>query len=375
MMRRVVVTGIGAITPIGKNVPEFWQGLRDGITGVGAITRFDASESPCRVAAEIKGFDVTKYFDRRDIQRSALFSQYAMIAAEEAWKNSGLDDFSELNRDNVNVILGNGIGGLEIDVESQQKLFEKGMSRIPAMTIPRMLINEAPANVSMRLGLRGASHSLVTACASGTDVIGFAMDSIRSGRTDIVLTGGCEGALNVYGIGGFCSLKALSTNFNDTPQRASRPFDKDRDGFVMGEGAGILILEELEFAKRRGATILAEIAGYGATADAYHITSPDPEGDGAMRAIQRALKDSGLVAKDIDYINAHGTSTQTNDPVETKAIKKVFGDYAYKLKVSSIKGAIGHCLGAAGAIEAVACVKTVRDGFVPATLNLDEPDP
>lgn len=375
MTRRVVVTGMGAITPIGNTLSEYWQGLKNSVCGVGPITRFDASELPCRVAAEVKEFEPSKYIDKRDVHRTALFSQFAMVAADEAWTDSGLHDDASINRDKVSVLIGNGIGGLEVDTEAQRKLVEKGPSKIPAMTIPRMIANEAAGNVSMRLGLRGSAHAVVTACASGTDSIGYALDLIRSGRTNIVLAGGCEGTINIYGIGGFCSLKALSTGFNETPQRASRPFDKDRDGFVMGEGAGILILEELEHAKRRGAKIYAELAGFGATADAYHLTAPDPEGLGASRAIRLALKDAGLKPEDIDYVNAHGTSTPTNDPVETKAIKSAFGEHAYNLKVSSTKGMTGHCIGAAGAIEAIACVLSVREGFVPATINLDEPDP
>ncbi|HBT76071.1 MAG TPA: beta-ketoacyl-[acyl-carrier-protein] synthase II [Planctomycetaceae bacterium] len=374
-MRRVVVSGMGAITPIGKTLEEFWEGLRNGRCGVGPITRFDASALPCRVAAEVKNFDASDYIDKREVQRTALFSQFAMIAADEAWTHAGLRGNTAIDPDKVCILLGNGIGGLEVDTESQRKLVEKGPSKIPAMTIPRMLCNEAPGNVSMRLGLRGSAHAVVTACASGTDALGFSLDLIRSGRSDVVLTGGCEGTINVYGIGGFCSLKALSTAFNDTPEKASRPFDVRRDGFVMGEGAGVLVFEEYEHAKARNATIYAEIAGFGSTADAYHLTAPDPEGNGAMRAIRLALKDAGLEPEMIDYVNAHGTSTPTNDPVETKGIKAAFGEHAYKLKVSSTKGMTGHCLGAAGAIEALACVLAVHENFIPPTINLEEPDP
>ncbi|MGL4944169.1 MAG: beta-ketoacyl-ACP synthase II [Thermoguttaceae bacterium] len=371
--RRVVVTGMGAITAVGVGVEKFWESIRGGVCGVDTITRFDASTVPCRVAAEVKNFDASQYMDKRLVQRTALFSQFAMIAAEEAAKDARLTEGVVL--DNVNVLLGNGIGGLEVDCEAQRKLFEKGPSKIPAMTIPRMIANEAAGNVSMHLGLRGAAHTIVTACASATDALGFALDLVRSGRTDVVLTGGTEATINEFGIGGFCALKALSTSFNDTPQRASRPFDRDRDGFVMGEGAGILIFEELEHARRRGAKIYAEVAGFGATADAHHLTAPDPEGEGASRAIRRAMQDAGLTPDDIDYINAHGTSTPTNDPVETKAIKSALGERAMKIKVSSTKGMTGHCLGAAGAIEAIVCVLALRDQFFPATINLDNPDP
>ncbi len=374
-MRRVVVTGMGAISPIGVGINEFWNAIRTEQCGVGPITRFDASDFPCRIAAEVKDFKPEQYFDKRIVQRTAGFSQFAMIAGEEAWKDAGLDKFSFDDPNRCSVLLGNGIGGLEIDDESHRKLFEKGPSKIPAMTIPKMIANEAAGNLSMHLGIRGSAHTLLTACASGTDAIGFALDRIRAGRADVVLTGGTESTVTAYGIGGFCQLKALSTAFNDTPHRASRPFDKDRDGFVMGEGAGILVIEELEHARKRGARIYAELAGYGATADAYHLTAPSPDGEGAARAIRLALEDAALATTDIDYINAHGTSTPTNDPVETAAIKLALGEHAYKIKVSSTKGMMGHSLGAAGGLEAIISILAIRDGFFPATINLDEPDP
>ncbi|MCL2119094.1 MAG: beta-ketoacyl-ACP synthase II, partial [Planctomycetaceae bacterium] len=272
------------------------------------------------------------------------------------------------------VILGNGIGGLEVDNEAQRKLFEKGPSRIPAMAIPRMIANEAAGNVSMMLGLHGLSHTIVTACASGTDAIGHAMYYLRTGLADVVVAGGTEAAITEYGVGGFCALKALSTGFNDQPTRASRPFDKQRDGFVIGEGAGVLILETLSHAKKRNAVVIAEMAGFAATCDAYHLTAPHPQGVGATDAIRLALDSAGMKPEDIDYVNAHGTSTPTNDPVETRAIKQAFGEHADKLKVSSTKGIMGHCIGAAGALEAIVCVKAITDGFFPATANLDEPD-
>ena len=374
-MRRVVITGMGTISPIGVGLNDFWNAARTEQCGVGPITRFDASALPCRIAAEVKDYNPEQYLDKRTVQRTAIFSQFAIIAGEEAWRDAGLDKFSFDDPNRCTVLLGNGIGGLEIDDDSHRKLYEKGPSKIPAMTIPKMIANEAAGNLSMHLGIRGAAHTLLTACASGTDAIGFALDRIRVGRADIVLTGGTESTVTEYGIGSFCQIKALSTGFNDTPHRASRPFDKDRDGFVMGEGAGIIVIEELEHARKREATIYAELVGYGATADAYHLTAPSPDGEGAARAIQLALKDGGLRPEDVDYINAHGTSTPTNDPVETAAIKRALGEYAYKVKVSSTKSMIGHCLGAAGGLEAIISILAIRDGFFPATLNLDEPDP
>ena len=373
--RTVVITGMGTINALGKNVKSSWDEIRAGKIGVERITRFDPENVQCKIAAEVKDFNPTDFLEHRLAQRTALFSQFALIASEEAWKDAKLDKFAEIDVERVCVLLGTGIGGLDADTDAQKRMYDKGPSRIPAMTIPKMIANEAAGNISMHLGIKGMAHTIVTACASGTDAIGHALSAIQSGRCEIAVTGGTEGAITEFGIAGFCSLKALSTNFNDTPQKASRPFDKDRDGFVMGEGAGVVILEELEHAKRRGATIYAELAGFGATADAYHLTAPDPDGEGAARAIALALKDAGIEPQQVDYINAHGTSTPTNDPVETAAIKRVFGDHAYKMKVSSTKGATGHCLGAAGAIEAIISVQAILDGFVPPTVNLDNPDP
>lgn len=373
-MKRVVITGLGAISPIGLDVESFWNGLRAGQCGVGPITAFDPARFPCQIAAQVRDFDPNRYFDRRTSQRMARFTQFALAAAGQAWEAAGLAE--RLDRpERAGVFLGSGIGGLEVDSEAHFKLFEKGPSRVPAMAIPKMIVNEAAGNISIRYGLHGIAHTLATACASGTDAIGHAFDTIRLGRADLMLAGGSEATIVEFGIAGFCALKALSTGFNSTPEKASRPFDAERDGFVMGEGAGILILESLEHAQERGAKILAELAGYGATSDAYHLTAPDPEGTGAAAAIREALADARLTTADIDYINAHGTSTPTNDPVETAAIKAAFGADAYRLKVSSIKGHIGHCLGAAGGLEAIASVLAIRDGFFPPTLNLDHPDP
>ncbi len=373
--RTVVITGAGTINALGKNVPEFWQALRENRGGIGPITRFDPGDVPCRIAAEVKDYKPVDHLEHRLAQRTALFSQFAIIAGEEAWKDAGLDGFAFEDPDRACILLGSGIGGLDADTEAQLKMYEKGPSRIPAMTIPKMIANEAAGNLSMHLGIRGIAHTIITACSSGTDAIGHALAAIRSGQSDVVLTGGTEGAITRFSIGGFSAIKALSTAFNATPEKGSRPFDKDRDGFVMGEGAGILILEELEHAKKRGAKIYAELAGYGGTSDAYHLTAPDPDGAGAARAMRIALKDAGLRPEDVDYINAHGTATPTNDPVETAAIKSAFGEHARRLKVSSTKGAIGHCLGAAGAIEAIACLLAIREQYYPATLNHDEPDP
>ena len=373
-MRRVAITGLGIVSPIGIGVQTFWQSVKDGVSGIAPITRFDASTLACRVAGEVKNFTATDFLDHRSVQRTALFSQFAMIAGQEAWKDARLDQFTFADPNRCGVLLGNGIGGMEVDDESHRKLYEKGNSRIPAMTIPKMIANEAAGNVSMFLGIKGSAHAVVTACASGTDAIGFALDRIRCGRADVMLTGGTEGAITEFAIGSFCQLKALSTHFNDEPHRASRPFDKDRDGFVMGEGAGILVLEEWEHAVRRGVPIYAELAGFGASADAFHLTAPAPEGEGAARAIRLALQDAGLKPEDVDYINAHGTSTPINDPVETKSIKAAFGEYANKLAVSSTKSMTGHALGAAGGIETVITALAVRDGFFPATLNQDTSD-
>ncbi|MCL2709510.1 MAG: beta-ketoacyl-ACP synthase II [Planctomycetaceae bacterium] len=373
-MRRVAITGLGIVSPIGIGVQTFWQSVKDGVSGIAPITRFDASTLACRVAGEVKNFTATDFLDHRSVQRTALFSQFAMIAGQEAWKDARLDQYTFADPNRCGVLLGNGIGGMEVDDESHRKLYEKGNSRIPAMTIPKMIANEAAGNVSIFLGIKGSAHAVVTACASGTDAIGFALDRIRCGRADVMLTGGTEGAITEFAIGSFCQLKALSTHFNDEPHRASRPFDKDRDGFVMGEGAGILVLEEWEHAVRRGVPIYAELAGFGASADAFHLTAPDPEGEGAARAVRLALQDAGLKPEDVDYVNAHGTSTPINDPVETKSIKAAFGEYAYKLAVSSTKSMTGHALGAAGGIETVITALAVRDGFFPATLNQDTSD-
>ncbi|MFP4363565.1 MAG: beta-ketoacyl-ACP synthase II [Spirochaetia bacterium] len=374
MSKRVVVTGLGAITSIGKNVDEFWNGIQNCKSGIGPITYFDPEEFPAKVAAQVKDFKASDYFDRKEARKMARFSQYAVAASVEAVNDAGLTEGS-VDPDRYGVILGNGIGGFEVLEESYQKLFDRGPGRIVPMLIPKLISNIAPGNVAIHFGAKGPCYAVVTACASATDALGAAARWIREGKSDVIISGGAEGAITQMGIGGFCVIQALSTKYNDTPEKSSRPFDKDRDGFVMGEGAGILVLEELEHAKKRGAKIYCELAGYGMTCDANHLTAPHPEGIGAAKAMKMAVEDAGLKMEDIDYINAHGTSTPINDPTETKAIKKAFGDHAYKLKVSSTKSMTGHCIGAAGGIEALASVLAIRDQYFPATINLDEPDP
>ena len=297
-----------------------------------------------------------------------------MAAATDAWKDAGLDK-GGVAPERAAVILGNGIGGREVDTEAYKMLAERGPSRLSPMTIPKIIPNEAAGNISMNLNIKGQVHTVVTACASGTDAMGVALDAIRAGRADVVVTGGTEAAITEFSIGSFCALKALSTKYNDTPLKACRPFDKNRDGFIMGEGAGVLVIEELEHARRRGARIYAELAGYGGTGDAFHLTAPQPDGEGAVRAIRLALADAGLQPEAVDYINAHGTSTPLNDPMETKAIKTVFGEHARRLKVSSTKSMTGHLIGAAGGVEAIVCVLALRDQFYPATINYETPDP
>ena len=372
--KRVVVTGLGAVTPIGNTVGEFWAGIRNSACGVGAITRFDPSRLDCRVAAEVKNFEAARHIEPKEARRMALFTQYAVAAAKMAWSDAGLDKGGS-DPERVAVILGNGIGGAEVNDEAYRTLFERGPGRMSAMTIPKLISNEAAGNVSITLQAKGFAHTINTACASSTDAIGIALDAIRAGRADVVVSGGTEAAITEFCIGGFCALKALSTKYNDAPARASRPFDLNRDGFVMGEGAGILILEDHDHAVRRGARIYAEVAGYGGTGDAHHLTAPHPEGEGAVRAMRLALLDAGLAPEEVDYINAHGTSTPLNDPTETKAVKVVFGDHARRLKMSSTKSMTGHLMGAAGAIEAIVCVLSLRDQFFPPTINHETPDP
>jgi 3-oxoacyl-[acyl-carrier-protein] synthase II len=393
MKRRVAVTGLGVISPVGNDVTSFWNSLKEGRSGIGPITRYDASRTDAKIAAEVKGFDPILYMDKKEARKMANFTQFGVAAAVQAWRDAGLGEgFASraaegapdpagvpasplpYSPERVGTVMGIGIGGIEVMMESHKKMLESGPGRMLPMTVPLMISNEGPANIAMRLGILGPAFTAVTACSSSTDALGQALDLIRSGRCDAVVAGGAEASITEFAVGAFCRLQALSTAFNDRPELASRPFDKDRDGFVMGEGAAVLILEDWDKAKARGARIYAELAGYGATCDAYHLTSPDPEGTGGARAIALALEDAELRPSDIAYYNAHGTSTQINDPTETLMVKKAFGEHARRLAVSSTKSMTGHMLGAAGAIEAIACVKAIEEGFAPPTINLDNPD-
>ena len=371
MERRVVITGLGAITPIGNNTEEFWNGIKEGKCGIDEITHFDTTNFKVKLAAEVKGYNPEEYFDRKAAKRLDTFSQFAIIAAKEAWKDSKLDKETE-NMERVGVIVGSGIGGLETMEKEMANIHEKGPDRVSPMFIPMNIANMAAGNVAIELGAKGESISMVTACASGTHCIGESFRMIKNGYQDIVIAGGTEAAITPIGIAGFTNIKALSQATDKN--RASIPFDKERSGFVMGEGAGILVLEELEHAKARNAKIYAEIVGYGATSDAYHITSPAPEGEGGARAMKIAMEEANAKPEEITYINAHGTSTHLNDSCETAAVKTALGEASKKVMVSSTKGNTGHLLGAAGGVEAVVCAKAVEEGFVPATINYKVPD-
>lgn len=371
MERRVVITGLGAITPIGNTVEEFWKGIKLKKCGIDKITQFDTENYKVKLAGEVKGYNPEEYFDKRSCKRLDRFSQFAIVTSKEAMKDSGITpENTDMTR--VGVIISSGIGGLGTIERENEKLIQKGPDRVSPMYIPMSIGNMAAGNVTIELGAKGESVSMVTACASGTHSIGEAYRIIKHGYEDIIFAGGTEASITPTGIAGFTNIKALTQETN--PIRASIPFDKERSGFVMGEGAGVLVLEELEHAKSRNAKIYAEIVGYGATSDAYHITSPCSDGDGAARAMERAIKDANIKPKDITYINAHGTSTHLNDAGETLAIKSALGDASKKVMVSSTKGNTGHLLGAAGAIEAVICAKAVEDNFIPATINYKVPD-
>ena len=371
-MKRVVITGMGAITPVGNNVESFWDSLKNGKSGVTRVTRFDPEPFKCQIAAEVKDFDPAEYIDKKEARRMDRFTQFAVVAADEAIKNSGLDlEKEDLWR--IGVITGSGVGGMETIEDQHQGLMERGAGRVSPFFVPMMISNIAPAQIAIKYGLKGANFNVVSACASGTNALGEAFKKIQDGGCDVMLAGGCEAAITPLSFAGFCNMKAMSTR-NDEPEHASRPFDNDRDGFVMGEGAGILVLEEYEHAKNRGANIICEFVGYGATDDAYHITSPIPGGLGGAKAMEFAIKDAGIDVKDITYINAHGTSTKYNDSFETQAIKSVFGESAKDVYVSSTKSVTGHLLGAAGAIEAIACAKAISEGFIPPTINYTTPD-
>lgn len=371
--RRVVITGMGCVCPLGLNVTSFWQGLMDCVSGIGPITRFDTEGFQTKIAGEVRGFDPEQWIPKRETRQMDRFIQFAIAAAEEAMQNAGLT-ISEEIAPRVGTMVGVGLGGLETLENTKETLISKGPRRISPYFIPSIISNLAPGQISIRFGAKGPSITSTTACSSAGHALGDAYNWIRHDVVDAMIAGGAESTITPLGIGGFNALKALSTR-NDSPSTASRPFDKDRDGFIMAEGAGILILEELEFAKKRGAHIYAELSGYGATADANHITAPAPDGDGAIRCMQMAVKSAGLNLEDVDYINAHGTSTPINDPLETMAIKRTFGDYARKLSISSTKSATGHLLGATGAVEAIATIKAIENQVAPPTLNLEEPDP
>ncbi len=373
MKKRVVITGVGMVTPVGLDTETSWDGLINGRSGIGRITQFDAKDIPTQIAGEIHGFEPEKYIELKEIKKMDRFIHLAIAASQMAMDMSGLKITPE-NAERVGVIVSAGIGGLPA-IEKYYKVYlERGFRKITPFYIPMLIINEVAGNISMRFGAKGPNISVVTACATGTHSIGDAFKWIQRGDADAMIAGGTEACICVTGVGGFCAMKALSTR-NDEPERASRPFDVDRDGFIMGEGSGVVVLEELESALKRGARIYAEVLGYGASGDAYHITSPAPNGEGAARCMALAIKDAGIGPKEMGYINAHGTSTKYGDELESIAIKTVFGDYAYKIPISSTKSMTGHLLGAAGGVEAVISVLALDRGVLPPTINLDNPDP
>jgi 3-oxoacyl-[acyl-carrier-protein] synthase II len=373
-LKRAVITGMGALTPIGNNLQEYWNSLSNGVSGANPITYFDTTEFKTKFACEIKNFDIAEHLDRKELKRLDLFSQYAMIAAHEAMLDAGLVDNDSINKDRIGVIWSSGIGGINVFQEEIGGFFKgTGTPRFNPFFIPKMIIDIAPGHISMRYGLRGPNFSVVSACASSTNALIDAFNYIRLGKADIIVSGGSEAAICEGGIGGFNAMKALSER-NDEYATASRPFDSTRDGFVMGEGAAGLIVEEYEHAKARGAKIYAELIGGGMSADAHHLTAPHPEGLGAKNVMINALDDAGLTPQDVDYINVHGTSTPLGDIAELKAIHSVFGEHAYKLNISSTKSMTGHLLGAAGAVESVACVLAIKHGLVPPTINFAHAD-
>lgn len=372
MNNRVVITGMGVVQSLGFGLESFWSAIREGKCGISTISRFDSTNYDCKIAAEIKDFEPTAYMDRKEAKRMDLFTQYAMVAAKMAMEMSGLNMENE-DKFRAGVIVGSGIGGIETLEDQHLALVNKGPGRVSAFFIPMMIANMASGRIAIEYGLQGFNECVITACATGNNAIGDAFKVIQRGDADIMMAGGAEAAITPLSIAGFCSNKALSTN--EDPLAACRPFDVDRDGFIMGEGAGILVLEELEHAKKRGAVIYGEVVGYGCTCDAHHITAPHPEGIGGIRSMQMAIKDAGIKPQEIGYVNAHGTSTPLNDPGETKVIKGAFGDHAYKLAVSSTKSMTGHLLGAAGAIEAIITTMALREGFLPPTINYNTPDP
>lgn len=375
MRRRVVITGIGALTACGNDAETAWRSMLEGRSGIGPITRFDAKgmEFPCLVAGEVKGFDPASIVEPKEIKKLDLVTLYGLAASAMAWKDAGLDGTNDPERSGV--ILGTGIGGLDTIENTHTTIMEKGPTRVSPFFVPRMMANSIAGNVSIRLDLKGPSYITASACASSNHAMALAHRSIRDGEADLIVTGGAEATITSMGMAGFNAMRAMARKFNDRPEAASRPFDKDRDGFVMGEGAGVLIFEEAEHAKRRGAKIYAEMLGSGMSADAYHMTAPSPGGNGPARAMALALKDAGLNPEDVQYVNAHGTATELNDVCETQAIKTVFGDHAKRLAISSSKSLFGHLLGGSGGAEAVVCAQTLRDQTVHGTANLDDPDP
>lgn len=372
--QRIVITGLGVISPFGDGVAPFWDAISNGKNGIGNVTLFDATELNCRVAAECRDFDATKYMDPKEAKRSDRYTHFAVAAAKLAMEDANLVD-GAVDPERFGVLIGSGVGGMDT-IEKQSRAFiERGPRRVSPFMIPNLLANMSSGVVAIEVGAKGVNFSVVSACATGTHAIGEALLHLQMGREDIILAGGSEAAVTPLSFAGFCAMKAMATNFNDEPQRASRPFDADRCGFVMGEGAGVIVLERYEHAVARGAKIYCEISGYGATCDAYHITSPDIEGRGLAQCLSRTMEDAGVTPEQVDYINAHGTSTPYNDKFETAAIRKVFGAAADRLMVSSTKSMTGHMLGAAGAIEAAVCAKTIETGIVPPTINYEHPDP
>jgi len=371
---RVVVTGLGVISPVGNSVPVFWQALKEGKSGVGPITSFDASKFDSKIAGEVKGFDPAFYgLSSKDVKRMDKFTLYAIAAAKQAIADAGLDLTKE-NRERIGVLIGSGIGSLHTIEEEHKVMLSKGPCKMSPFLIPMLIVNEAAGQVAIIFGLKGPNSCVATACASGSHAIGDAFRILERGDAEVMVCGGTESSIVPTGVGGFCALRGLSTR-NNEPQRASRPFERDRDGFVIAEGCGVVVLETLEHAKKRNANILGEIIGYGMSCDAYHMTAPDPQGDGASRAMKLAIADAELKPEDIGYINAHGTSTKLNDKVETLAIKRALGEYAKKVMVSSTKSMTGHLLGAAGGVEFVVCCMVLKDGVIPPTINYDNPDP
>lgn len=380
-MKKVMITGIGMLCANGNGKQAVWDSIKAGTPAITKITRFDASRCSCQVAGEVKDFETYAIegglLDKKAARHMARFSQFAVAAAVEAWRDAGYTEENKPDMDRVGTLIGNGIGGLDVTGESYKILFDRGPERLSPLAIPELISNEAAGNVSLAIGAKGPAQVITTACASSTDALGYAMDMIRAGRADVVIAGGTEATILEFCVGGFMKMRALATKFNDAPGKSSRPFNSDRDGFVMGEGAAMLILESEEHAAARGAKVYCELAGYGATSDAYHITAPDPSGDGAVKAIEIALKDAAVEDRTtVDYINAHGTSTALNDAMETAAFKRVFGDEGAKaINISSTKSMHAHLLGAAGALEAAITALAIKEGFVPPTINYENPDP